>query len=106
MGLDIRLPIGLMFTLIGAMLAIYGFVTHSDAELYTPLPRHQCQPPLGVGAAGLRHHHADPVLARPQVRPVRVRRRRKADVASCNGSRDALSPVASDALFSIGFLLT
>ncbi len=35
MGLDIRLPIGLMFTLIGAMLAIDGFVTHSDAALYT-----------------------------------------------------------------------
>jgi len=34
MGLDIRLPIGLMFTLIGAMLAIYGFATNSEPELY------------------------------------------------------------------------
>jgi hypothetical protein len=34
MGLDIRLPIGLMFTLIGAMLAIYGFATCSDTALY------------------------------------------------------------------------
>ncbi len=34
MGLDIRLPIGLMFTLIGAMLALYGFATNSEPELY------------------------------------------------------------------------
>jgi ABC-type Fe3+-siderophore transport system permease subunit len=30
MGLDIRWPIGLMFTLIGALLAIYGAVVSSD----------------------------------------------------------------------------
>jgi hypothetical protein len=34
MGLDIRLPIGLMFSLIGALLAIYGFATGGDAGLY------------------------------------------------------------------------
>jgi hypothetical protein len=34
MGLDIRWPIGLMFSLVGAMLVIYGFATGSDAELY------------------------------------------------------------------------
>lgn len=34
MGLDIRWPIGMMFTLIGAMLVIYGMVTGSNAELY------------------------------------------------------------------------
>ena len=34
MGLDIRWPIGLMFSLIGAMLVVYGAVTGSDAELY------------------------------------------------------------------------
>jgi hypothetical protein len=34
MGLDIRWPIGLMFTLIGALLAVYGLVTGSNAELY------------------------------------------------------------------------
>ena len=32
MGLDIRLPIGLMFTLLGAMLAIYGMV--ADPAIY------------------------------------------------------------------------
>jgi len=30
MGLDIRWPIGLMFTLIGVLLAIYGAVVKSD----------------------------------------------------------------------------
>ena len=34
MGLDIRWPIGLMFTLIGGMLVIYGLVTGSNTELY------------------------------------------------------------------------
>ena len=34
MGLDIRWPIGLMFTLVGALLVIYGGVTMSDAEVY------------------------------------------------------------------------
>lgn len=32
MGLDIRLPIGLMFTLLGALLVIYGVV--SDPAVY------------------------------------------------------------------------
>ncbi len=34
MGLDIRWPIGLMFSLIGAMLVIYGLITGSNAEIY------------------------------------------------------------------------
>ena len=34
MGLDLRWPIGLMFPLIGAMLAITGLITNSDAERY------------------------------------------------------------------------
>jgi len=36
MGLDIRWPIGLMFTLIGAMLVIYGLATASNPEVYKP----------------------------------------------------------------------
>lgn len=32
MGLDIRLPIGLMFSFIGVLMAIYGLVT--PAEMY------------------------------------------------------------------------
>jgi hypothetical protein len=31
MGLDIRLPIGMMFTLLGALLAAYGACTNSDS---------------------------------------------------------------------------
>ncbi len=34
MGLDIRWPIGLMFTLVGALLVIYGVATMSDPEVY------------------------------------------------------------------------
>ena len=34
MGLDIRWPIGLMFTLVGLMLTAYGFATRANAEMY------------------------------------------------------------------------
>lgn len=34
MGLDIRLPIGMMFGLIGAVMVIYGLITGSNKELY------------------------------------------------------------------------
>jgi hypothetical protein len=34
MGLDIRWPIGLMFSLIGVLLTGYGALTGSDAEMY------------------------------------------------------------------------
>ena len=34
MGLDIRLPIGMMFTLLGALLAVYGLATGSDSGMY------------------------------------------------------------------------
>ena len=34
MGLDIRWPIGLMFSLIGLILFVYGFVTGSGSEIY------------------------------------------------------------------------
>jgi hypothetical protein len=34
MGLDIRLPIGMMFSLLGALLAIYGLATGTDADMY------------------------------------------------------------------------
>ena len=34
MQLDIRLPIGLMFALLGAILTIYGVVTGSTAAFY------------------------------------------------------------------------
>ncbi len=34
MGLDIKLPIGLMFTLLGIIISIYGLATLQNAELY------------------------------------------------------------------------
>jgi hypothetical protein len=34
MGLDIRLPIGIMFSLIGAVMVLYGVITRSNKELY------------------------------------------------------------------------
>jgi hypothetical protein len=34
MGLDIRWPIGIMFSLLGALLLIYGLATGSDTEMY------------------------------------------------------------------------
>ncbi len=34
MGLDIRWPIGGLFSLIGLMMVAYGFFTSSDTELY------------------------------------------------------------------------
>lgn len=32
--LDIKIPIGLMFSVFGVILLIYGFVTRNDAALY------------------------------------------------------------------------
>jgi predicted transporter len=34
MGLDLRWPIGLMFSLIGTLLAVYGLITNSDQSKY------------------------------------------------------------------------
>lgn len=34
MGIDIKLPIGLMFSVLGLLLAAFGLFTHSDAEMY------------------------------------------------------------------------
>ena len=34
MGLDLRLPIGLMFSLIGVLLFVYGLATRARADLY------------------------------------------------------------------------
>lgn len=34
MSLDLRIPMGLMFTLTGLILTVFGLVTNSDAALY------------------------------------------------------------------------
>ena len=36
MGLDIKIPIGLMFSIFGIILTILGIVTGGDAEIYAP----------------------------------------------------------------------
>jgi hypothetical protein len=35
MGLDIRWPIGLMFSLVGLLLIVFGAATSSDVEMYS-----------------------------------------------------------------------
>lgn len=34
MGIDIKFPIGLMFSILGALLTFYGLITNSDSVLY------------------------------------------------------------------------
>jgi hypothetical protein len=34
MGLDIRTPIGAMFSILGAILVVYGFATSAETEIY------------------------------------------------------------------------
>jgi len=34
MGVDIRIPIGLMFTILGGLLGIFGLVTAGDGAMY------------------------------------------------------------------------
>lgn len=34
MGIDIKLPIGIMFSVFGILLTIYGLFTMSDVEMY------------------------------------------------------------------------
>jgi hypothetical protein len=35
MGIDIKIPIGLMFSILGLLLTVYGLFTQSDALLYS-----------------------------------------------------------------------
>jgi hypothetical protein len=35
MGLDIRLPIGAMFAILGLLITLYGLLTHNDAQVYS-----------------------------------------------------------------------
>ncbi len=34
MGLDIRIPLGLIFLLIGSLMSVYGFITRNAADIY------------------------------------------------------------------------
>jgi len=35
MGIDIRLPIGLMFSIFGIILTLYGLITRNDISVYS-----------------------------------------------------------------------
>lgn len=35
-GLDLRLPIGALFTVLGLLLGVYGLATNGDGALYAP----------------------------------------------------------------------
>ncbi len=35
MGIDIKFPIGLMFSILGLLLSLFGIFTNGDSELYT-----------------------------------------------------------------------
>lgn len=48
--LDIRMPIGIMFTVIGALLAVYGLTT--PAELYKPSLGHNLNLLWGAAMLG------------------------------------------------------
>jgi len=49
--LDIKIPIGLMFSIFGIMLLIYGFITRDDAALYQKSLSHNVN--LWMGALSL-----------------------------------------------------
>ena len=34
MGLDIKIPIGLMFSILGVILTVHGFLTGGDTQMY------------------------------------------------------------------------
>jgi hypothetical protein len=34
MGIDVKIPIGLMFSILGLLLTIYGLFTSSNSEMY------------------------------------------------------------------------
>ena len=36
MGIDIKFPIGLMFTILGLLLSIFGLATAGNTEMYQP----------------------------------------------------------------------
>ena len=54
MALDLRIPMGLMFTLVGIILVAFGLATNGNAELYA-----RC---LGINANLFGHLHAGIVL--------------------------------------------
>ncbi len=56
---DIRFPIGLMFTILGVLITIFGFVTMSNPKC-TGISGHQCEYHYGYSHADIRTDNAVP----------------------------------------------
>ena len=48
---DIRIPIGLMFSILGVLISVFGFVTMSDSCNVSAFTWHQCKYYYGSGDA-------------------------------------------------------
>jgi LPXTG-motif cell wall-anchored protein len=46
--LDIKIPIGLMFSVFGVIITIYGFITRNDTELYQKSLSHNVNLWMGI----------------------------------------------------------
>ena len=56
MNLDLRIPMGLMFTLVGLILSVFGLMTMGDPDV-PEVRRAERQSGLGSGAALLRRYN-------------------------------------------------
>ena len=85
MNLDIRLPIGLLFTFLGVLLVLYGLATQfTQPGIYERSLRHQRQPLVGPGAARVWRHHD---LLRPQADAPTVAHRLIEEPRPCRACR-------------------
>ena len=57
MQLDVRVPIGVMFAIIGVLLAVYGLITWTDVEFYRRSLGLQRQSRVGPFHGRLRSDH-------------------------------------------------
>ena len=45
---DIRIPIGLMFSIVGVLISVFGFFTMSNTGMYQKVTWHQCKHYNGI----------------------------------------------------------
>ncbi len=57
MGLDIRVPLGLIFLIIGGIMAAFGVFSHGDAALYEKSLGVEPEPGMGSVDVGVRSDH-------------------------------------------------
>ncbi len=58
MGVDIRIPIGLMFTILGGLLGIFGLVTSRRWSNVCQIAQYKRESFYRYWDAGIRHHNA------------------------------------------------